>query len=246
MSHSISLVQICLRGCYGDLGIYIYFGFPFSVYISVLCIPGHLPLITTVLMIFVISVWVYICYVLAGITAALEPAFKPKCHNCVIIYCETSDHFLVSMRDGQLCRPKQIHKDLIQRIDSHDGLKNKILLTHYFKATRAFAEKEDWVGQDVCLDVFLRALPFKYMSESSKNKTYNNFFYVVWKRVACEPQTYFRSSLPSIRKIKSANMSDKTIFRDVKPSVFNWWNVNFTNEVYCDVECWLLFESTAS
>ena len=105
--HRISLVQICLRGCHGDLGIYIYFGFTFSVYISVLCIPGHLPLITSDLMIVVISVWVYICYVLAGITAALEPAFKPKSHTWAIIYCETSDHVLVSLRDGQLCRPKQ-------------------------------------------------------------------------------------------------------------------------------------------
>ena len=42
---------------------------------------------------------------------------------------------------------------------------------HYFKATRAFTETDDWVWQDVCIDAFLRALTFKYMSESSKKKT---------------------------------------------------------------------------
>ena len=59
---------------------------------------------------------------------------------------------------------------------SHYRFKKKILLRHYFKATRAFPETDDWVGQDVCIDVFLRALTFKYMSESSKKKTWNNFF----------------------------------------------------------------------
>ena len=44
------------------------------------------------------------------------------------------------------------------------------------KATRAFAEREGWVGQDVCLDVFLRTLPFKYMAESSKKKDPEEFF----------------------------------------------------------------------
>ena len=46
------------------------------------------------------------------------------------------------------------------------------------KATRAFAEREreGWVGQDVCLDVFLRTLPFKYMAESSKKEDLEEFF----------------------------------------------------------------------
>ena len=33
----------------------------------------------------------------------------------------------------------------------------------------------------------------------------------VIQKVACEPQTHFRSSLLSLRKIASANPSDKTI-----------------------------------
>ena len=52
------------------------FAFPFSFYISVLRIPGFLPRITSDLKVVVISVWVYICYMLAGITAALALAFK--------------------------------------------------------------------------------------------------------------------------------------------------------------------------
>ena len=52
------------------------FGFPFSLYIGVFAIPGYLPGIDSDFMIVVTSVWVYICYLLAGITAALAPAFK--------------------------------------------------------------------------------------------------------------------------------------------------------------------------
>ena len=51
------------------------FGFPFSFYISVLCIPRYLPRITSDLIIVAKSVWIYICYLIAGITAALAPAF---------------------------------------------------------------------------------------------------------------------------------------------------------------------------
>ena len=52
------------------------FGFPFSFYISVFGTPGYLPGITSDFMIVVTSVWVYICYLLAGITAAVASAFK--------------------------------------------------------------------------------------------------------------------------------------------------------------------------
>ena len=73
--HRMSLVQKCLRRCHIDL-VSPRFGFPFSFYISVLGIPGYPPGITSDFMIVFISVWVYICYLLTGITTALMPAFK--------------------------------------------------------------------------------------------------------------------------------------------------------------------------
>lgn len=76
-SSSYSLEQYSLRRCHGDL-VSPCFGFPFLFYryVSVLGIPGYPPGITNDFMIVVISAWVYICYLLTGITTALTPAFK--------------------------------------------------------------------------------------------------------------------------------------------------------------------------
>ena len=69
-------------------------------------------------------IWVYICYLLTGITTALMPAFKFSPINITESLFTAKLVNLWSFpclyeQDSQPCRPTQIHKDLIQQIAGH-------------------------------------------------------------------------------------------------------------------------------
>ena len=55
-------------------------------------------------------------------------------------------------------------------------------------------------------------------------------------QLACEPQTYFRSSLLSLRKITSANMSDKTI--SLTQNLLFWCSPVRSKVIECSASDW--------